>query len=118
MDRTETTAAFKRFSSSPRLDEPRFRYAHDARFTGFVKLLSDMLPDAITPAAYCELCEDLLSLGIAPDDRGTKEVESLVTRLVVHMQGCPPATPKLFSDRFTNAAITQFATRYLRRRRP
>lgn len=117
MDRTETTAAFKRFSSSPRLDEPRFRYAQDARFTGFVKLLADMLPEAITPAAYCDLCEDLLSLGIPSADRGSTEVESLVTRLVVHMQGCPPTTPKLFSDRFTNAAITQFATRYLRRRR-
>lgn len=115
MPRTESTAAFKKFSGSPRLEELRFGYT-DARFKGFVRLLSDMLPDTVTPRVYCDLCEELLSLTDLQGDRRRKEVESLVTRLVVYMQGCPPVTPKLFTDRFTNAAITQFARRYLQRR--
>lgn len=113
---TESTAAFKRFSSS-RLPARRLGYAHDARFTGFLKLLSDMLPDSVTPSAYCDLCEELLSLTAHEGDRRRREIESMVTRLVVHMQGCPPTTPKLFTDRFTNAAITRFARRYLQRRK-
>lgn len=117
MPRTESTAAFKKFSASTRLDDVRFDYTHDARFKGFVRLLSEMLPDDVTPGAYCDLCEELLSLGSRRGDRYRKEIESLVTRLVAYMQGCPPVTPKLFTDRFTNAAITQFARRYLQRRR-
>lgn len=113
----ESTAAFKKFSQSARLEEQRFGYMHDARFKGFVKLLSGMLPDTVTPTAYCDLCEELLSLTTQTGERRRKEIESLVTRLVVYMQGCPPVTPKLFTDRFTNAAITQFAKRYLQRRR-
>lgn len=117
MPRQESTAAFKKFSSSSRLEHPVYGYSHDARFTGFVKMLSAMLPDDVTPTAYCDLCEELLSLSARAGDRQRRDIESLVTRLVVYMQGCPPVTPKLFTDRFTNAAITQFAKRYLQRRR-
>lgn len=117
MPRTESTAAFKKFSGSSRLDEMGFRYTYHARFKGFVRILSEMLPEDVTPGDYCALCEDLLSLSTHEGARRRKEVESLVTHLVAYMQGCPPVTPKLFTDRFTNAAITQFARRYLQRRR-
>lgn len=117
MPRMESTAAFKKFAGSSRLDELRFGYTHDARFKGFVRLLSEMLPDDVTPGDYCDLCEELLSLTAQHGDRRRKDIESLVTRLVAYMQGCPPVTPKLFTDRFTNTAITQFARRYLQRRR-
>ena len=117
MPRTESTAAFKKFAGSPRMEDLRFGFSHDARFKGFVRLLSEMLPEAVTPSDYCDLCEDLLSLTDQHGDQRRTEIESLVTRLVAYMQGCPPVTPKLFTDRFTNTAITQFARRYLQRRR-
>lgn len=113
MGHEESTAAFKRFSESARLDDTRFRYMNDPFFKGFVRLLSSMLGESITPQDYFEVCEDLLSMAALNPMRSQKDVESLVTRLVVYMQGCPPVTPKLFSDRFTNATITLFARRYL-----
>lgn len=116
MPRPESTAAFKKFTTSPRLEHPVYGYSHDARFIGFVKMLSAMLPERVTPTAFCDLCEELISLSAQEGVRYRRDVESLVTRLVVYMQGCPPATPKLFTDRFTNAAITKFARRYLQRR--
>lgn len=116
MPRTESTAAFKKFSSSPHLEESRLGYAHDAGFKGFVKLLSAMLPDTVTPTGYCDLCEELLSLSAQKGDRRRREIESLVARLVVYMQACSPTRPKLFTDRFTNATITHFAKRYLQER--
>ncbi len=115
MPTLESTAAFKKFSSASRLEQYAAGYVHDARFKGFVRLLSDMLPEDVTAATYCSMCEELLSLTAQKGHRRRQEIESLVTRLVVYMQGCPPTTPKLFTDRFTNAVITTFGKRYLQR---
>lgn len=115
----ESTEFFKRCSFSARLHEPEFRYARDQRFKGFVRLLAPMLPGTVTPNEFVDRCEDLLSVQFHRDLRGQdahKQRDAVASRLIVFMQGCPPLTPKLFSDRFTNKVITIFAVRYLERR--